>query len=181
VVEFHAVVGAEAGHLLGAGQAFEHAGVEVLDEDMIGFVILGLQAQGIGFDAEVDVFGDEDGRLGGVLVLDVAGHADDAAIHGVVADGDMTVPVTVVKHNPQSSAVRQDDPFAQPALFAEPIEHARNRPRVLAALGGFAFEAVDFFDDFDREQDVIVLEAEEGVGVVEENVGVENVILHEIS
>ena len=64
-------------------------------------------------------------------------------------------------------------PFA-----AQAIEHARNGAGVLAELGGFAFEAVNFLDDFDGNQDVVFLEVEERVGIVEENVGVKNVIFH---
>jgi hypothetical protein len=161
VDEFHAVVGAEAGHLFGAGESFEHAGIEVFDQDMIGFVVLGLESESIGFDAEVDVFGDEDGGLVRVLVLNVAGDIDDAAVHSVIADGDMAVAIFVVEHDAEPSAVGQDNSLAEAALLAKAIEHARDRPGVLAALGGFAFEAVDLFDDFDGDVEVIVREAEE--------------------
>ena len=69
-VEFEFAVGAERGHLLRADRQFDHAGVEVLDENAVGLVILGLQAERVGLDAEVDVLGDEDG---GVLRLAPSG------------------------------------------------------------------------------------------------------------
>ena len=60
-VEFEFAIGAERGHLFRADGQFDHAGVEILDEHAVVFVILRLQAKGVGFDAQVDVFGDEDG------------------------------------------------------------------------------------------------------------------------
>lgn len=55
---------------------------------------------------------------------------------------------------------------------APAIEGARDGAGVLAKLVGFAFEPVDFLDDFDRDQDVVVLKTDEGVGVVQEDVGI---------
>ena len=58
-----------------------------------------------------------------------------------------------------------------------PDWQARAR-RVLAEFRGFAFEAVNFLDDFYGDQDVVILEIEQRIGVVEQDVGVENVVLH---
>ena len=68
--------------------------------------------------------------------------------------------------------------LAQAAFAAKAVEHPRNLPRILAELGGFALEAVNLLDDLDGDQDVVVVKVEERVGVVENNVGVENVIFH---
>ena len=66
--------------------------------------------------------------------------------------------------------------FAQAAVAAKAVEHPRHAARVLAQFGGLALEAVNFLDDFDGNQDVIVLEAQKRIGIVQEDVGVENVI-----
>ena len=78
-----------------------------------------------------------------------------------------------VKGDFQLAAVGQFHAFAQAALAAKAVEHPRNRARVLAQFGGLALETVNFLDDFDGDQDVVVREAEQGIGVVEEDVGVE--------
>ncbi len=48
---------------------------------------------------------------------------------------------------------------------------------ILAEFGGFALEAVDLLDDLDGQEDVVILELEQGIGVMEQNIGVKNVIL----
>ena len=63
------------------------------------------------------------------------------------------------------------------ALLAEIVEQARDGARVAAALGAFALELVDLLDDVDRDDDVVVLEPEDGVRVVEQDVRVEDVVL----
>ena len=83
-----------------------------------------------------------------------------------------------LKDDFQLAAVGQFHAFAQAALAAKAVEHPRNRARVLAELGGFALEPVNFLDDFDGNQDVVFREAEQRIGVVEEDVGVEDVIFH---
>jgi len=50
--------------------------------------------------------------------------------------------------------------------------------RVLAAFGGFPFEAIDLFDHFNRDQDAVVVKTEEGIGIVEEDIGIKYVIFH---
>ena len=50
--------------------------------------------------------------------------------------------------------------------------------RILPKLAGFPFEAVNFLNDFDGDQDVVFLKAQNGVGIVEKDVGVEDVIFH---
>ena len=78
----------------------------------------------------------------------------------------------------QLAAVGQMHALAQAAFAAKAVEHPRNGAGVLAEFGGFALEAVNLLDDLDGDQDIVVGEVEERVGVVENNVGVENVIFH---
>jgi len=47
----------------------------------------------------------------------------------------------------------------------------------LPPLAGLPLEFVDLLQDLDRYQDVVVLKVEQGVGVVQEDVGIENVVL----
>ena len=56
-------LGAEARHFLGADRQLDHPGVKVLVSNTRSrLVILRLQAERVGLDAQVDVLGDEDGR-----------------------------------------------------------------------------------------------------------------------
>ena len=41
------------------------------------------------------------------------------------------------------------------------LQHAGDCARVLAEFAGFAFEAIDFLDDFDGDQDRVFLETEQ--------------------
>jgi len=47
----------------------------------------------------------------------------------------------------------------------------------LAQLAGFAFETVYFLNDLDGQEDIVFLETEQGVGVVEQDIGIKDVIL----
>ena len=64
------------------------------------------------------------------------------------------------------------------AFAAKTVEHPRNLPRVLAKFGGFALETVNFLDDFDGNQNAVFVEAQKRIGIVQQDVGVENVIFH---
>src|SRR6185437_2825467 len=116
--------------------------------------------------------------LFGVRLLDGRGQRDDAAVHVVVAEGGVTILALVLKNDAQPSAVREGDALAQPALRTQTVERAGNRAGVGAPLRGFAFEPVNFLDDLDGDQDVVLLKIEDRVGVVKKDVGVQNVIFH---
>ena len=74
-------------------------------------------------------------------------------------------------------AVGQRHALAQLAGPAQAVQHAGHGARILPQLGGFAFKAVDFLDDFDGQHDVIIIEIEQRVGVVEQDIGIKDVIL----
>ena len=76
------------------------------------------------------------------------------------------------------AAVRQVHARAQAAFAAKTVEHPRNRARIAAQLGGFALEAVNFFNDFNRHEDIMFLKIDERIRIVEQDVGVENEIFH---
>jgi hypothetical protein len=62
-------------------------------------------------------------------------------------------------------------------VLAELVEDPGNRTGILSTLGGLPLEFVDFLEDLDGDKDVVVLKAEDRVGVVNQDVRVENVIL----
>ncbi len=76
------------------------------------------------------------------------------------------------------AAVRQFHARAQAAFAAKAVEHPRHRARVAAQFGGLALEAVNLLNDLDGHEDIVFLKIDERIRVVEQNVGVENVIFH---
>ena len=68
--------------------------------------------------------------------------------------------------------------FAQAAVATKAVEHPRHGARVLAEFGGLALEAVNFLNDFDGNQDMIVLKAQQRMRIVQEDIGVNDVVLH---
>ena len=98
---------------------------------------------------------------------------------GVAMAVSVSIAVAVfLKNDLELPAGGQLHAFAQPAFAAKRIEHARDRAGVLPEFSGFAFEAVNFFNDFNRYQDRVFLETEQGIGVMKENVCVENIVFH---
>ena len=107
------------------------------------------------------------------------GQRQDAVVHRVGAEHRVAVPGggAFLKDDAELAAVGQGDAFAQPARAAKTVEHPGDGAGILAQFGGLALEAVNFLDDLDGQQDVVVLEVEQGIGVVEQDIGVKNVIL----
>jgi hypothetical protein len=62
-------------------------------------------------------------------------------------------------------------------LAAEGIEPSGNCAGILPPLTRLPFELVHLLQDFDGDQDVVVLEVEERVRIVEQDVGIQNVVL----
>jgi hypothetical protein len=82
------------------------------------------------------------------------------------------------EHDPQHAAVLERDALGQGAvLFAESVQIAGDLARVAPQLGEIPLELVDLFYDVDRDDDVVVFELEECAGIVEQDVGVEDVVL----
>jgi hypothetical protein len=92
---------------------------------------------------------------------------------------DMTVAISIfLKRDLKLAAIGQFHALAQAAFAAKTIQHARNPAGILAEFAGLALKTVNFLDDLDRNYHMIVREVKQGVGVVQQNVGVENVIFH---
>ena len=107
--------------------------------------------------------------------LNAGGQRENAVVHGSVLKTawPLSCASGLLKHDSQFAAGGQFHAFAQAAGAAKAVEHARDGAGVLAKFGGFALETVDFLDDFDGKEDVVLLEIEQGVGVVEEDIGIE--------
>jgi hypothetical protein len=157
----------------------EEAGVQILQVDLVGLVVLGWQPVDVCLEAEVDVLGDEDGRVRSILGLDGEGKGQDAGIDGAVGgrEGGAAAAGGRFEDDAQGAAIAEGDALGEGTLGAEGVEAAGDGTGVLAAFAGLALELVDLLDDLDGDQDLIVLEVQEGVGVVEEDVGVEDVVL----
>ena len=84
------------------------------------------------------------------------------------------------KDDLETAAVGQWDALVEIALAAEGIESSGNSPGILTALARLPLEFVDLFQDLDRDENVVVLKVEQRVRVVEQDVGIENVVLDTI-
>ena len=82
----------------------------------------------------------------------------------------------LVKQDAELAAIGQRHPLVKLSGAAKTVQHPRDGSGILPELVGFAFEPVDFFDDLDGQENLVILELEEGVGVVEQDVCVEDVV-----
>ena len=75
----------------------------------------------------------------------------------------------------QLSTARERDAVPEVAAPAELVDGPNHVARVAAALVVFALEAIQLFQDVDREDDVVFIEREECGGIVKEDVGIEEI------
>ena len=75
------------------------------------------------------------------------------------------------------AAVGQGYSFAELACPTKSIQHSGYGARILAQFGRFAFKTINFLNDLNRQEDIIVLELKERIGVMEQNIGIKDVIL----
>ena len=59
-------------------------------------------------------------------------------------------------------------------MLAKPVEVADDRPGVAAEVVGAGLELVEFLDDVERDDHLVVGEQEQRVGVVQQDVGVDD-------
>ena len=155
-------LGAKRGHLLGADRQLDHPGVEILDQHPVVLVILGQQAQRVGFDAQVDVFADQDGlalRAAAFWMPKASARMRLSTESVLKTAWPLRAAVGLLKTMRRWPPLGSATPSLSRPGAAETVQHARNRARILAQFGGFAFEPVNFLDDLDGEQDVVFLEA----------------------
>src|ERR1700724_3689523 len=84
------------------------------------------------------------------------------------------------QHDTQGATVLEGDALGELARRAQVVEVVRDQPRMPADLILAALLAVDLLDDRERDHDLVVLEGEDRVGIVQQNVGVEDVDLLQI-
>ncbi len=195
-------VGGEVGGFAGgkgdcaaAGEALQFQGVdgealEVVAGDVAGFgfvveVVFAGDADGAGFELEVEVFGDEDDG-GAVLFAHHEGAGEDAVIDFVdggeeraegAEGGEVGGRVFGAESDDAEAAAAEGrdaagDAFA--AFLEEGGEFAVDGAGAGTAVVLFVFEAVEFAEDVDGDAEVVVGEAVDAAGVVDEDVGVED-------
>ena len=177
---------------LGAAPALGAADVVVLNP--VGAVVLRIQPQGAGLELHVQVLGDED-RAVGLGIGKVGGAGEDAVVGGIeIREEGASEPATRrfldelpfeafvlerrVDEDVESAAVFElhagTHLLGGPEAFAQaPVDFAG----IGAAGGGLGFEAVQFLEHFDGNPDDVFLKLEHRLGVVDEDVGVEDVVL----
>ena len=82
--ERHFAVELKFGHRGRGQRQLEHPRVEVLQVDLIGFVIFRGQSIDIGLEPKIDVLGDQDGRAGFLFGLDAQGLGEDPIVHAAI-------------------------------------------------------------------------------------------------
>src|SRR5207248_106715 len=155
--------------------AHPHVDLGVLD--LVVLVVLGYQPQRVRTDAKVDVLGDEYAAQVRLALLHVDGQGEDAVVGDVLVH-QLARKLALGEEHAQRPAVLQRNALGQAAvLLAKGVEIARDLPRVAAQLGEIALELVDLPEEVDGDDDVVVFELEEGPRIVEQDVGVEDVVL----
>ena len=156
-----------------------HPRVELVDVDALGLEVHRRQPQRVGADAQVDVLGDEDGRLVLVRVAHVQRDHQDQVV-GDLALAQRRRHRTRRRGDPHlAAAFGQRDAVGQtPAVRAQAVEHPRHLARVPPELGRLLLEGVDLLEDEDRDDDFVVRELEDRAGIVKQNVRVENEMFH---
>ena len=112
--------------------------------------------------------------------MDVGCEAEDPVVHAVRGEDGARVALSLAAFlvdDLQGAPGGQVHPPAQASGAAQPVQHAGDSPGILAQLARLPLEAVHLLNDLDRNQNMVVLEPEEGIGVVEEDVCIENVVL----
>ena len=188
----HGVAGdVDGGVFLRAAAALGAADVVVFNA--VGAVILRVEPQGAGLELHVEILGDED-RAVGLGIGEVGGAGEDAVVGGIEireellghpAAGRFLDELPVVAFMLDGGIDEDVEPAAVFELHAEahllggaeafaqaPVDFAG----IGAAGGGLGLEAVEFLEHFDGNPDDVFLELEHRLGVVNENVGIEDVM-----
>src|SRR5207237_9456383 len=112
-----------------------------------------------------------------LALFHVHGEGEEAVVGDVLLH-QLAGQLALSEQNPQRPAALQRHALGQAAvLLPEGVQIARHLPRVATQLGEVALELVDLLDDVDGDDDVVVFELEESARVVEQDVGVEDVVL----
>jgi len=83
----------------------------------------------------------------------------------------------LLEDDPEPPAVGEANAFAQVPRTAEPVQHAGDGAGILAQLSGLSLKVIDFLNDLYGEEDIVILELEQGIGIMEQDISVEDVVL----
>jgi hypothetical protein len=145
--------------------------VERLDVHFGVLKILGLDPQGIGLDAGVDVLADEAHVV--ALLLQHDGRAQDAVVGLVRIQGRGQGAVHRQLH-PQAPAVGHLDALAQVPVLAQLVQVPRHGAGVAPALVHELLQVVQLLDHHQGDDHQVGLEQEERIGVVDQHIGVQH-------
>ena len=163
---------------------FAHAGVEEVDilQHLVVEIVLGGEPQRTRLDAHVDVFGHQDDLPLRLLPLQGHHHADDVIVR--LAQGERLGKRAVQRLGLQEQLARggirrvalERDARVDLAGDAADdfVEVAARLARVARDFRQAFLVAVEFLQRHDRQEHVVLLEAEQAGGIVHQHVGVEH-------
>ena len=143
---------------------------------VIGAIILGGQPYGFGLHAQVDVLGDQHHLVETFLDGDVIGRVEDVMVgFGAREIGlDLVVELGFQKNRNASLPGADRNPAVEDVIPGEVVQGAQKFARV-AVENILAFlEAVELFDDGDRNNDIMFVELVDTTAVVQDDIGIQN-------
>jgi prolyl oligopeptidase len=161
-------------HLGGAHVPGFGAGVEFVHLYAIRGVVLSLDTNRIGFDAQVRVLTDQYDFLF-ACVQQFAGASQNLIIRLVLIGAeDPQIQVVRGHIDLERAAVLQGDALVQTTLGAQSIQQAGHGARIATNLRLILFEMVHFLNHDDGNHHIVFLEMEDGIGIVEQDIRVQN-------
>ena len=173
--QLNLLLGKELGDQVGGNFHLAPATVEALKVYLLGLEILGGNAKGIALDAGIDVLGDEDGLL--ALLDQIVSDGDDAIVGGI--GGQARAELDLMRQDDANPAVGLGDVDAlgEMAEAAEVVEVADDGAGIAAKIVGGGLEPVEFLDHIEGDHDLIISQEEDRVGVVQQDIGVDDKVL----
>jgi hypothetical protein len=167
-------LGIEPVHLADSDLDLLVAAVEILEDDLVRLVVQRVQSECRALDTGVQVLADEVD-----LALGVAAQMQGAGENAVVGDahvhGRRQVLEIPAQHYQHAAAVGEVDPLAQRTLLAEIVEAPNCLPGGPSQLATRRLELVQFLEDVEGDDHVALGKAVQGLGVVEEHVGIQDI------
>ena len=141
-------------------------------------VVFGVDAEGIGLEPQVDALGDDDRRRVGVVFVEVNGQVEDPVVNAGVElqPGIGQHVLAFAGKDAQQAAVVEADAFAELGILPVHIELLDDRPGIVAELCDVSLESVQLLDHLERNDNGVIGKDVDRVGIVQQDVGVENEI-----
>ena len=151
------------------------AAVEVVEVDLgVAGVVDRLDAERGRLDARVQVLGDED-DVGAGAGLQVQPGGDDPVVRDLRIHVRGQVAHEAGHEDAEAAAVLEFDAVGEGAVLAQVVEDPDGPARGPAEFVGLGLEAVELLEHVDRDDDLAVGEGVDGVGFVEQDVGVDQI------